>query len=308
MPRVLHVYNLKLEWPDEPMEIGPYRFVPVEGYSERYKELQHLGSPRGADGSIEATTGGHQITGTVAIPNNERTAALGWGHEDPTELDDILLLLSLFTGRKVFVLDPGEEKGPIIADPREFKYGGSLGLSLGRVTRPSEWGTDDYAINLSAGTSQVNETIRSEAWQATYGPGHFLFLFHAACHRQVLETSFILCWVIWEHLFAVHNERWLSEKTLKRMPVEEKLAYILTKYDVRSEVPKEHRKKLTELARVRHLLVHDGRFTDAESQELADIFARLTEIIIAKIIGLEASNVFSPEERFDRFLNSRQLI
>jgi hypothetical protein len=305
MTRELEVYNLEFEWPDEKMEIGSYAFLPSEDYWDRYLRMQHLGGPHG---SIEACTGSHQITGTVQCPDNPRPAALGWGHDAPTELDDILLLLSLFTRRKVFVLAPREVDEVVIADPRMFHYGGGLRLSLGRETRMDESGEEEHSINLVGGLSKVNQLIRSNTWRSTYGNGRFLFLFGSACHRQILETSFLLCWTAWEHLFALHNASTMSKKKIEKVHAKKKLAYILVSYGVKQSVPAAHKTKLAELVKIRNSLVHDGMFPTTHAQEVADIFIRLTEIVIARILGLEPSNVFSAEERFDRFLNDQQLI
>lgn len=291
------------------MKIGNYTFVPAEDYCERYRQLQHLVAVGGGHcGSTETTTGEHQTTGTVLVPDQAQSAALGWGHENATELDDILLLLSIFTGRKVFVLDPDEEDGPIIADPREFQYGGSVGLSLGKATRKDEWGYDDYSLNLSAGTTAVILHIRSSTWQSIYGDGRFLFLFGSACHRQILETSFLLCWTAWEHLFTLHNAPAMSKKQLNKIDAKDKIGDIIQRYGIKKVVPLPHRKKLGELVKIRNSLVHNGMFPSVYAQGVAHIFVHLTEVVIAKILGLPPSDVFSAEERFGRFLNNRQLI
>jgi hypothetical protein len=301
-PKALAVYNLKFEWPDEKMKIGPYVFVPADGYCDRYRRLQHLVNVGGGYcGSTQATTGGHQVTGTVHLPDEMSPAALGWGHDKPTALDDILLLVSIFTGRQVFALDPSIAGGPIIADPRKFQYGGGVGLSLGKVTRRDEFGADDYALNLSVGTSAVLERMRGDAWRSKYGDGRFLFLFAAACHRQILESSFLLCWAIWEHLFRLDHEHWLSRETLKRMNPREKVRFILTEYGLRNRISEEDAKSVDRLTLVRHALVHDGAFEKDEDAGAADLFVRLTEFVIAKILGLEPSGVFSPLERLAAF-------
>ena len=299
----LEVYNLEFQWPGESMTIGQYKFVPVEDYRERFLALQHLVSVSGGrNGRIEACTGSHQITGTVHCPDAEDPPALGWGHAATTELDDILLLLSLCTRRKVFVLNPEEEEEPVvIADPRMFNYGGGLRLSLGQVKRVDESGHEEYSINLEGGLTEVNQLIRSDTWRATYGAGSFLFLFAAACHRQILETSFLTFWTIWEHLFRLHHEHWISRGSLKRLDAREKIAFVLTKYGLREKIDDADRSSVKRLTRIRNALTHDGSFEQEEDFEAADLFIRLTEFVIARILGLEPSKVFSPLERLDRF-------
>jgi len=303
MKKQLEVYNLEFQWPGESMIIGTYKFVPVEDYRDRYLALQHLVSGSGGrNGKIEACTGSHQITGVVHRPDEENPAALGWGHDAPTELDDILLLLSLCTRRKVFVLDSEEAEEPvIIADPRMFHYGGGLRLSLGQVKREKQSGHEEYSIDLESGLTKVNQLIRSSTWRSSYGQGGFLHLFAAACRRQILETSFLLCWTIWEHLFRLHHEHWISRGSLKRLASKEKIAFILTRYGLREKIDNVDRSSVKRLTGIRNALTHDGSFEQEEDIEAADLFIRLTEFIIAKILGLEPSKIFSPLERLDRF-------
>jgi hypothetical protein len=300
--RTLDVYNLEFQWPDEKMRIGPYVFVPAEDYQERYLELQHLVAVHGGHhGSIKPCTGSHQITGTVVCPEEQRVAALGWGHKAPTELDDILLLLSMFTLRKVFVLDAEDRGEALIADPRLFHYGGGLRLSLPKATRPDPLEGDEYSVDLANGLSDVNETIRSEDWQSTYGKGHFLFLFGSACHRQIIETSFLLSWTIWEHLFRLHNEHWISQRSIRSVNAREKIRYVLTRYGLVDQITQDDTNNVDRLTLVRHRLSHDGSFAQADDARAADLFIRLTELVVAKTLGLEPSEVFSPKERWDRF-------
>ena len=297
----LDVYNLEFQCPDEEMQIGAYVFEPVDDYCDRYKALQHFISVGGGHcGGTEPTTGSHQITGQVTRPKEERAAALGWGHRDPTELDDILLLLSLFTRRKVFVLEAEDRGEALIADPRLFHYGGGLGLSLPKAKRPDPFWGDEYSIDLANGLSGVNETIRSENWQSTYGKGHFLFLFGSACHRQIIETSFLLSWTIWEHLFRLHNEHWISQRSIKNVNAREKIRYVLTHYGLVDQISQDDAKNVDRLTLIRHRLSHDGSFAESNDAMAADLFVRLTEFVVARTLGLEPSEVFSPKERWDR--------
>jgi len=309
MPKTLDVYNLKFEWPDEKMVIEPYVFVPADGYCDRYKRLQHLVDVGGGyAGGTKAITGEHQVTGAVHLPDEAPPPALGWGHESPTALDDILLLLSIFTGRKVFALAPDMADAPIVADSRKYQYSGGVGLSLGKVTRPDESGGTEYALNLSAGTSAVLERIRSDAWRSTYRDGRFLFTFAAACPRQILETSFLSCWTTWEHLFALHHASTMSEKEIENTSAKKKIADILVRYALRKSVPAAHEEKLKALVRIRNSVAHIGSFPTPHAEEVADVFIRLTEMVIASVLGLTPSTVFSADERFERFLDDRQLV
>ena len=301
MTKHLEVYNLEFEWPDEDMKIANYKFIPKANYIERFKSLSH-GLPflRPAPyGNIPRSNGSHISTGTVLVPSSERNPCLMWAREDATELDDIILFLSLFTQRRVLLFEEEGTEG-IIADHREFHYGGTLKPSLPQISRGSGSETQ-HTQALSAGVSNVNALIRSEEWQATYSGGRFLFLYFAACHRQILETSYLTCWTIWEHLFRLHNERWITRRSLEHLAAKEKIAFILTKYGLRQRIDDADRSSVKRLTKIRNALTHDGSFEQEEDTKAADLFIRLTEFVIAKILGLEPSKVFSQKERLDRF-------
>jgi hypothetical protein len=300
MTRELEVYNLEFEWPDEKMEIGRYTFIPKEDYLARYKQLSRaFAFSRQPYGAVPECNGTHIATGIVVLPEEERPPVLKWRHPDATELDDILLLLSLFTQRRVLVFEEEDTQG-IIADPREFHYGGTLALSLPQTKRGSALETE-YAQAIASGVAEVNERIRTDAWQCKYQGGYFLFLFFSACHRHIVETSFLLCWTIWEHLFRLHNEHWVSTKILKDINVRGKIRFILTEYGLREKISKQDEKSVNRLTLIRHRLSHDGTFAESDDVKAAVLFIRLTEFVIAKILGLEPSDVFSQRERLDRF-------
>jgi len=301
MTKDLEVYNLEFEWPDEKMQIAAYTFIPKADYLSRYKRMSHaLPFLRPAPyGNIPESNGMHIATGSVRVPIPEREPCLPWARSDATELDDIILLLSLFTQRRVLLFDKENMEG-IVADHREFHYGGTLELSLPQISRGSGIETQ-YARALGSGVAEASALIRSEKWQSTYFEGRFLFMYFAACHRQILETSFLTCWTIWEHLFRLHNERWISLGSLRRLAAKEKIAFILTKYGLREKISEADWKSVERFTRIRHRLTHDGAFESADDTKAADLFIRLTEFVVAKILGLEPSKVFSPLERLDRF-------
>ena len=301
MTKHLEVYNLEFEWPDEDMQMAGYEYVPKADYIERFRRLSH-GLPflRPAPyGTIPGSNGSHISTGIVRIPESEQNASLPWAREDATVLDDIVLLLSLFSQRRVLLFEHENVEG-IIADHREFHYGDTLALSLPQISRGSGSETQ-YTQALSSGVSHVNALIRSDAWQSTYSGGYFLFLFLSACQRQILETSFLTCWTIWEHLFRLHNEHWISRGTLRRLAAKEKIAFILTEYGLREKISEADWKSVERLTRIRHRLTHDGSFEQEEDTKAADLFIRLTEFVISKTLGLQPSEVFSQKERLDRF-------
>lgn len=95
-------------------------------------------------------------------PEKEESAVLEWANSDSTALMDIMLLITLFTGRDVFAVeDDFDENGKFVitADHNYFYWGGSL-----RCAIPFEDGPkNDYEFSY---------------------------------RRQILESAFIQCWTI----------------------------------------------------------------------------------------------------------------
>ena len=156
---------------------------------------------------------------------------------------DILLLLSLFTGRDVFAVDSEIGDGAIIRDPRKFTFGGILRTSIPYISASTEFG-EQFNIGFEQGLSSIYHLMRSSDWQIKYKQGYFLILALHAFKRQPLEANFIQCWTIWEHLFALHNQSWLSNKQIRQISSSEKISYILVKYALSEDVDNSSRKVL----------------------------------------------------------------
>ena len=300
------VYNLEFPPNCTTMTIFSYRFTRVDDYKDRRASLQHLipsssGSP---EFNIRANTGKHVVTAYVDLPENEQKAALAWAGSGYTALSDILLLLSIFSGRDVFVVDSAIDDFSgkvIIADSRVYPWGGTLGCSIpvkGRLMDPAD-PLSSYYIGFEEGLNQIYALIRSEEWQRKYQGGYFLFLAQQAFRNRSPDIAFTLCWVIWEHLFAILNREWLPEDRVRQIHSSEKVAFLLVKYDVKSNIGKEARKQIENWVKIRNRLVHFGRFpendskyTSEDSLVLDDVFSfiRWTESLIARILGLSPSN------------------
>jgi hypothetical protein len=301
------VYNLEFPPWCPAMTIYGYKFSRVPDYPDRVAQLQHLGTAY-SEFPISANTGQHAFTAYVELPEHEDRAVLEWADSDNTALNDVLLLLSIFTGRDVFAVeDEDKDIGVILADPRQYKWGGVLICSISYKEQPADSDAWEfgYDIGREEGLNQIYGLIRSEEWQRKYEHGYFLFLANQAFHRQTLESSFIQCWTIWEHLFTVHNRNWLSAKQIRQLDSSEKIAFILTEYVLKDEIDDTSRKRIASLAEIRNRLVHFGKFPERSSvHDDAVLFIRLTEFVIVKILGLSPSNVFNTVERLEEFLNS----
>lgn len=295
-----NIYNLEFPSYCQELNIFGYRFKRVLDYKEKFLSLQHLITSH-YEFSVQANNGGHAITATVEIPPTEEKAVLPWENKSAKALQDILLLLSIFTERDVFYVT-GD--GVIIADPRVHPLGGVLRCSIPYKKRQLDQ-YHSFDIGFEEGMNKVYDLLRSEDWLRKYDNGHFLIVLNQAFKKQSIETSFILCWSVWEQLFALHNRLWLSEDQIRNMPAKEKIAFILVQYALRPEVKENNKKRIAELARIRNSVVHYGRFPVSKSIEDVVFFIRLTEFVIAKVLGLLPSNVFNTIERLEAFMKKR---
>jgi hypothetical protein len=289
------------------MTLFGYRFTRADNYPEQVCRLQHLGT-RYSEFQISANTGTHAITAYVEIPEHEKRAVLEWADNDASALSDILLLLSIFTQRDVFVVEPQtseDNEGVITADPRVYYGGGILRCSIPYREQPIESEPCGYNIGFEEGLNRTYALIRSEEWQRKYGHGYFLFLARMAFRRQPLEAAFVQCWTIWEHLFTILNQNWLSPRQIRQISAAAKISYILVEYTLRDDVSEADRTRIEALANLRNSLVHLGRFPDRGAvQDDAVLFTRLTEFVIARILGLAPSNVLNTMEGLERFLGN----
>lgn len=299
------IYNLQFpSWCNQ-LDLFGYTFTRVKDYQEQVKRLQHFGGSH-SEFSIPPNNGEHAITAIVRHEEPEPEAVLEWSGESNTALMDLLLLLSLFTRRDVFASPSlgNKEEGVIFRDSRIYGHGGILRLSIPYIGQPIDPEPLKYDIGFQQGLNQVYSLIRDEDWRQLYRGGYFLFLANQAFHWQSLEASFTQCWTIWEHIFSVHNSRWLSDQSIHRMSSHEKISYVLSRYDVLDEVNEDSRRKISSLSQIRNRLVHFGRFPDRdEVHEDALLFIQLTEWIIAIILDLEPPNVLNTEEKLQEFLN-----
>jgi hypothetical protein len=303
------VYNLEFSPWSPGFEVFGYNFSRVENYEEKIKSLQHLASGHSEFG-LKTNTGNHAITAYVEIPENEEKAVLEWADSDSSALTDILLLITLFTGRDVFVVENDfDENGEFVitADHNYFYWGGALRCAIPFEDGPKNDYEFSYDIGLEKGLNETYSMVRSEEWQRKYNKGYFLILAKQAFRRQILESAFIQCWTIWEHLFAVLNQKWLSKKKIISLSSFEKISYILVEYAIREEINNEDREKIKSLADIRNKLIHFGRFPERDSvRNEAELFIRITEFVIAKILGLSPSNLFNTIEKLDNFLCSKK--
>lgn len=300
------VYNFIFPYGCRVLTIHEYVFQRIDQYKESVQTLQHLISLH-SEFNQPINTGTHAVTAKVDSPAKEKKPVIEWGDEEATALDDILLLLSIFTLRDVFALPKPVKKGEsaITADSREYFFG--IRTAIEYEAAKDEHG-NKYDIGFQKGIDAVYRMMCTVAWQEEYGRGRFLPLFRAACRRQILETSFITCWTIWEILFTLHNQSWLSNEQIIKLPASEKISYILTRYQIKADLDKSDRKGIKRFVNVRNSIIHAGRFVDNDAVHDATLFVRVTAIIIAQILGLSARDVLGSKTKFLARLRGQEVV
>lgn len=315
----LSVYNLQFPHYIHELNISGYKFKRVDDYEKAFAGLQHRIDAMGGEFPIKPNTGTHQKTATVEIPEKEDQAILPWIKDsDFTKLQDVLLFLTLFTGRNVFALNPEEEKYPLKPDPREHPWGGQFHLSAHSVVkwRHKETGKlypeaamkgrqvfdyDHLDLGLEQTINEVLETIVSKKWREEYGSGYFIFTFRQAMRQEDTEPAFLLCWTIWEHLFTLHNKHWLDEISIQQISGDKKIAFILNRY-LLIKIDSSARAEVKRITRARNRLVHYGEIPDNVDLDEMIMFIRLTEQIMAIVLGLQPSNAFNSIEHLHKLL------
>lgn len=221
------------------------------------KKLQHRVTNT-HEYTITANTGTHAITSIVSCPEVEDPSVLEWSEQNPSALLDIQLLFSLFTGREVFTLNRELKEGEIItSDPRQFQFGGILRTSI--PYKAMKHNSDSYIcydIGFQESLNSMYELIKTVEWQKTYEKGYFLLLVKNAFKPQILETSFLLCWTIWEHLFTILNRSWMSDKQIRQIRLNEKISFLLIKFALTPSIDNNSRKRMNELSDLRNRLAH----------------------------------------------------
>lgn len=286
--RMTQIFNLVFPAHREEMEIHGYRFTRIPEYQDRVRSLQHRVGGF-SEFAIPVSTGTHAVTAIVETPEQPEEAVLPWGRQRTTKLDDILLLLSIFTSRHVFGTDELQPDDVVVADPRQYEHGRSLKLSLPHRFVELDGGCRSN-LGFEEGVSAVYGRIQTPEWLKTYGRGAFLFMFREACKRQAIETSFLTCWSVWEHFFRLHHPE-LTSKELSGVSAARKIDFMLKRYGIYGQVEGFIPRGLRRLIGVRNQLVHDASLVDNRAGYDAWLFVQVSDRIVADALGLPPADV-----------------
>lgn len=317
------VYNLEFpSWCDR-ISAGGYSFLRVPEYRERYQALQHRTS---GIGEFERAwnSGSHQVTANVFLPDTEERSIIFQQAPSHSTLDDLLLLLSIFTQRHVFTSWSHDEntKPPkrlnsiptgamLTADHRQFPRGGIAIVSLGYEKQQGGTGSHQFFDGaLEKGLNTALALLRNEEWQHRYENGQFLLIYREIIAADRPEIAFMLAWTMWEHLFCVQNGMWLSKRT--RVTAREKILYVAFRLLGLDESLPLH-ERIDELVQARNHLVHVGILPDNNDLEndscrnSVSLFLELTEMLVVQSLKLgEPSNLFNTIERLEVWLKEKK--
>lgn len=302
-------YNLEFPPYCDSLTIQGYIFKRVQDYPAKFKSLHHTFHINTEFGKFRPALGTHALTAHITLPNKEDTPVIAWVNdkEKPTALDDVVLLLSLFTGRDVFHTPKPIDDGNCYTEKDPRRYGLDLRLALPeKRVKISDSEPYERDKGFAQGINAVYQRMCSPHWREQYDNGRFLPLYNSSCKRQMLESAVITCWTIWEHLFFLHNRAWLSEEQIRLLPLAEKLSYVLIQYHIKEALNSQERKGLKRFVTIRNILIHSGRFTDRQAIDDAVLFVYVTRMIIARILGLSHPDTLGYLSKFSDRLIGKQ--
>ncbi len=212
-------------------------------------------------------------------------------YDNKTELDDICLLLSLFMGFDINYTDKITKRNTN-SDCHHFRF-----------NTISECIIETYSgIPYYRAIKKILTTIKKEAWLQKYNNGSHLKLLKEALKLQSRESQYMNSFIIWEHLYYLHNKSCKTENQMKRISAKKKLSDLLINYNF--EYNKYQNEKLQDLVTIRNTIVHDGIVPEFSSypKEIW-IFYDLTQFLVAKTLNLKLASIAESEKIFTEFLN-----
>lgn len=285
------VYNLVFPDYRDEMEIFGYRFMRVEKYAKRVSNLYHpnsLSTPSG-EFYFERNLGSHQHTAIVEVPENQENAVLEWSGPGYPAIDDLQLLLMLFTRRDVFLREPDDIDWAPDWDSRNYLWGEYLIGLIPSDNNRSE-NKKNTKTNFEIYLNKIYQEIRTNDWLQKYNRGHFLSVLRSAFLIQKTEPTFFLCWIIWEHLYSQHKKQRVFKKIVKSdSSHNKKISNLLIHYGFCSDIENKYKKISKNLDIVRNEVIHDS-YISKDNKKVADIFIYLTEMLVAKILRLKVEN------------------
>lgn len=307
--KTLDVYNLEFPIGITELKICGYVFTAVQDYSRVLALMPNY--------SVTNITGSHQVTATVTTPDNEENSLLPF-QTTRSKLYDVLLFLTIFSGRNVFVKDWNADL-PITADYRMHTFAGAdLRLSIDldhkvRVKGTGEiidsvsangipfWDIEWVSLGFDTAIENVINYISRKEWSDIYDDGYFLFTYQSMVRWQNIEPAFLMAWTLWESLFSVENRNTMQEQDIYNTSGYIKISYILKKYfSITVDASNSEQVKL--LVKARNRIAHFGKMHPEVSIEDMKTFIQVTDQIVAEILGLTPKSILGSLGKFKTFL------
>lgn len=211
-------------------------------------------------------------------------------YDKKTELDDICLLLSLFFGYDIYSSNTTNRS--TYTDCRHFPFN-----SISDCISATYSGISYYRA-----IKKILSIIKRSAWLSQYNNGSHLKLLKEAMKEQSRESQYMNFFIIWEHLFYLHNNSWMTINQMKRISAKEKLSYLLINYDFNYN--KDQIEKLQELVKIRNTILHDGIVPEFGTYpKEVWLFYDLTQFLVAKTLNLKIESILKSEKGITKFLN-----
>lgn len=302
--RPYYLFNMQFRPYCNSMCVGNWIIERVADYDSKQALLSNQIEFHGVEFSGTPTIGQNAVTGTLTCTVAEPPSTSALLGASNTAIDDIVILLRLFTGREVAYATPeameDENLLGLHLDHRQYGFGKVIRTSIPYVKGPNlcpsglKWKDESVEAILN----KLLATISDKEWLDVYHNGAFLGLLEQAIKQRTITSAFTQCWTIWEHLFFCLNCKWMSEQTIRKTRAEEKIAFILQRHGILYDIDKKCRDVIQRLVNTRNRLVHHGLFPDT-SEAIADalLFVDLTEYVAVKAMNLIPGEVFNTLEQ-----------
>ncbi len=175
------VYNLEFPEYINEMNLGGYVFKRLPEYPKVYSKMMWLVNSSGSEFATKEHTGSHQATASVFETGTP--SSLPWREDNATKLQDVCLILSIFTQRHVFLLEKEtfENNPTLVSDHRSFHYGGILKCSIPyeaeyfnkdnfkKITKKKIINYEDIVeqrdVGFQKGINKIIKLISNKQWQ-----------------------------------------------------------------------------------------------------------------------------------------------
>jgi len=286
------------------MHVGNWIIERVADYDSKQALLSNQIEFHGVEFSGTPRIGQNAVTGTLTCTVAEAPSTSALLGASKSAIDDIVILLRLFTGREVaYATTEAFENEKLLGfglDHRQYTFGKVIRTSVPYIKGPNvcpsglKWKDESVEAILN----KILATISDKEWLDVYHHGAFIGLLEQAIKQRTITSAFTQCWTIWEHLFFCLNCKWMSEQNIRNTRADEKIAFILHHHGILHHIDKNCRDVIQRLVNTRNRLVHHGFFPD-NLQAIADaqLFVDLTEYVAVKAMRLIPGEVFNTLEQ-----------